>query len=71
MTPEERLEVERQLEEGTVATLLVNPVLAVAGGLIGGAITTALLWRAAWREAERRHALALSRRVRRNLAGRP
>lgn len=71
MTPEERAEVERQLEEGTVATLLINPALAVAGGLLGGIAVSVLAWRAAWRDAERRHALALSRRLRRNLAGRP
>lgn len=49
MTPEELAEVERQLEEGTVATLLVNPVLSVAGGILGGLVVSVLAWRAAWR----------------------
>lgn len=66
-----RLEAEQRLEEGWAGTFLVEPLTALAGGLLGGALVTVVAWRLAWREAERRHALALSRRVRRNLAGRP
>lgn len=66
-----RQRAEEDLDDGWAGTILVEPLTALAGGLLGGVIVTAVAWRLAWREAERRHALALSRRVRRNLAGRP
>jgi len=65
-----RLDADDELEGGWAGTILIEPLTALAGGLLGGALVTAVAWRLAWREAERRHALALSRRVRRNLAGR-
>jgi hypothetical protein len=66
-----RQRVEEDLDDGWTGAIIFEPLTALAGGILGGALVTAIAWRLAWREAERRHALALSRRVRRNLAGRP
>lgn len=57
-----RQRAEQRLEEGTVATLLINPALAVTGGILGGALVSALVWRAAWSTRTRRQVLELDRR---------
>lgn len=36
-------------EEGLVGTILVEPLTALAGGIIGGALVSACAWRLAWR----------------------
>lgn len=53
MTPEQLaadLEHRRRLaEEGWVGTFLVEPLTALAGGIIGGVTVAAVAWRLAWR----------------------
>lgn len=56
-----RLAAQRLEEEGTVATLLVHPALALTGGLIGGLTVAALAWRALW-HVDRATVLELDRR---------
>lgn len=36
-------------EEGWVGTFLVEPLTALAGGLLGGAIALTVAWHLAWR----------------------
>lgn len=35
-------------EEGWTGTMLVEPLAAVAGGIVGGALVAVLVWRALW-----------------------
>lgn len=46
-------------EEGTVA-LALDPLLAIAGGIVGGALTVGAAWALTWRRLERRAALKVA-----------
>ena len=46
---EARQRAEELLEEGWAGTVLVEPLTALAGGILGGLVVGALAWRAAWR----------------------
>jgi hypothetical protein len=39
-------------EEGWTGTVLVEPLTALAGGIVGGAIIATIAWRYAWRGVE-------------------
>lgn len=73
MTPEQLaadLEHRRRLEEeGLVGTILVEPLTALAGGILGGVTVSVVAWRLAWRQ----HRTPLYVRVRqlRRLVRRP
>lgn len=41
-------------EEGLVGTVLVEPLTALAGGIIGGALVACTAWRLAWHTRHRR-----------------
>lgn len=57
-----RQQAEEDLDDGWAGTILVEPLTALAGGILGGTLVTALAWRLAWRRAIRIHALELDRR---------
>ena len=61
MTPEEVAEVEARLEEGWAGTILVEPLTALAGGILGGALAVAVAWRYAWPRKPRRAAYRVRR----------
>lgn len=48
MTPEEVAEAQARAEEGWVGTFLIDPVLCVAGGVVGGVAVAAAVWRLLW-----------------------
>lgn len=50
-------------EEGTVA-LVVDPLLAIAGGIMGGALTMAGAWVLTWRVLEQRAAHKIAQALR-------
>lgn len=41
-------------EEGWAGTILIDPLTALFGGILGGLTVTALAWRLAWRTATRK-----------------
>ena len=45
----DRLEAEEELEGGWAGTVLIEPLTALAGGIIGGTAIAVLAWRATWR----------------------
>lgn len=57
MTPEQLaadLEHRRRLaEEGWAGTVLIEPLTALAGGILGGILVGVVGWRAAWRRLPR------------------
>jgi hypothetical protein len=67
----DRQAAEESLEEGWAGTILVEPLTALAGGILGGTLVTALAWRLAWRTTSRRTALRADRALRRSLTPRP
>lgn len=66
----DRRQAEADLDQG-LGGILVEPLLAIAGGIMGGVAVTALAWRLEWSRSTRRATIAGTRRLRRNLAGRP
>lgn len=73
MSPEQLaadLEHRRRLEEeGLVGTILVEPLTALAGGIVGGVAVSVVAWRLAWRR--QRTPLYVRVRQLRRLVGRP
>lgn len=54
LTPAQVAEERRRLdEEGLVGTILVEPLTALAGGILGGILVGVVGWRAAWRRLPR------------------
>lgn len=53
MTPdavEARRRAEELLDEGWAGTFIVEPLTALAGGILGGVAVSVVAWRLAWRE---------------------
>lgn len=66
MTPEDVAARRAALEsedDGWAGTILVEPLTALAGGVLGGVLVSVVAWRLAWRTGSSRAALALSRRL--------
>lgn len=66
MTPEDVAARRAALEtedDGWAGTIIVEPLTALAGGILGGALVSLVAWRLAWRTGSSRAALAVSRRV--------
>ena len=56
---------EELLEQGWAGTFLIEPLTALAGGILGGVAVSALAWRLAWRQRTNRALLVTARRLRR------
>ena len=52
-------------DDGWAHTILVEPLTALAGGILGGVAVSVVAWRLAWSRGSARAALGLSRRLRR------
>lgn len=66
MTPEDVAARRAALEaedDGWASTILVEPLTALAGGILGGVAVSVIAWRLAWRAGSSRAALGLSRRL--------
>ena len=48
MTPEQIEARARLDEEGLAGTILIEPLTALAGGILGGVTVTVIAWRLAW-----------------------
>lgn len=46
-----RLAAEELLDEGWGRSIIVEPLTALAGGIVGGTLVAALAWRTMWRHA--------------------
>lgn len=44
-----RLAADDDLDDGWAGTILVEPLTALAGGILGGVLVGALAWRHAWK----------------------
>lgn len=68
-----RLDAEEDLDDGWAGTILVEPLTALAGGILGGLVIGTLAWRALWRGVPHPTLLELDRRYlrRRNPSQRP
>lgn len=62
---EDRRRAEELLEQGWAGTFLIEPLTALAGGILGGVAVSALAWRLAWRRRTNRALLVTARRLRR------
>lgn len=49
-------------EDGWAGTVLVEPLTAIAGGLVGGIIVGVIAWRAVWRAIEHGNDITTPRR---------